>query len=113
VENDAQVETDIWRNHPAVKMWSGYSDMLALYHDECILEWIKRGFKNTMTLKHQNKDRIIHPWWFGNEDFHRAHRARLIEKDEIFYLSKFPNDKGFNNSKYFWPCNETKTFRII
>ena len=48
-----------------------------------------------------------------NENFHRAMRARLIEKDRNFYLPLFPEDDGFNNSKYFWPVMETKTFRII
>jgi len=101
-----------WRNHPAVKMWVGYTNSLKYYCNCCIDEWIKRGYKNTMLkydVDHQNED----PWWIGNENFHRAMRARLIEKDEEFYLSKFPGDKGFNKGKYFWPVMETKTFRII
>lgn len=110
---DGTIPNARWRNHPAVKMWVGCREMLALYHDECIFEWIRRGFKNNMELKFPNKAKIVPPWWFGDESFHRAHRARLIEKDETFYLPKFPNDKGFNCSKYFWPVNETKTFRII
>jgi hypothetical protein len=40
-------------------------------------------------------------------------RSRLIEKLPEFYEPKFPNDKGFNDGKYLWPVNETKTFRMI
>jgi hypothetical protein len=53
------------------------------------------------------------PWWLGNEDFHRAMRSRLIEKKPEYYLPLFPDDKGFNDGKYLWPVNETKTFKTI
>lgn len=113
-----------YKNHPAIKMWFGCEEALAMYHDYCLLEWKARGYNNTMSflyltyetsakLKINADYKPINPWWLGNEDFHRSHRARLIEKDEKFYLPKFPNDKNFNNGKYFWPVMETKTFRII
>lgn len=111
--------TNGWRNHPAVTMWIGYEDALKLYHDYCILEWISRGYKNNMELKilRTETDYLInsieYPWWLGDEPFHRAMRARLIEKDKAFYLPKFPNDEGFNDGKYFWPVNETNTFKMI
>jgi hypothetical protein len=53
------------------------------------------------------------PFWWGNKDFHRAMRSRLIEKNAEFYLPLFPDDQGFNGGKYFWPVMETKTFKII
>jgi len=102
-----------WKNHPAIKMWEGYLDALKFYFNCCVDEWIKRGFKNNMKKYKIDEKNIIYPWWFGNEDFHKAMRARLIEKDKEFYKSKFPEDENFNNGKYFWPVNETKTFRII
>jgi chromosome condensin MukBEF complex kleisin-like MukF subunit len=107
-----QQSTAGWQNHPAIKMWVGYTNSLKYYTNCCIDEWINKGYKNTMVkydVDHQNED----PWWIGDKNFHRAMRARLIEKNKEFYLPKFPNDEGFNNGKYFWPINETKTFRII
>ena len=116
-------QTKGWHNHPAVKMWKGYELALSMYHDLCILEWLSHGFNNTMAFKYYDisngsaigstKGIPEMPWWIGNEDFHRSHRSRLIEKDESFYLPLFPDDKLFNGGKYFWPVNETKTFKII
>jgi hypothetical protein len=74
-----------WQNHPAVKMWEGYTNALKEYANECIKEWISRGYKNTMQFYEINT-RISYPWWLGNENFHRAMRARLIAKNEIFYI---------------------------
>ena len=112
--NVIEGKTTSWANHPAVKMWVGYRDALCYYHDCCIIEWVSRGFKNTMLLREVTQPSVdMLPWWVGNEEFHRAMRARLIEKDEEFYLPKFPLDKGFNGGKYFWPVMETKSFRII
>lgn len=102
-----------WRNHSAVVMWRGYTGALALYHDECIKGWLRRGYNNSMPLLNPDPDTIEMPWWIGDEAMHRSHRARLIDKLESHYLSQFPDDKGFNNGKYWWPVNETKTFRII
>jgi len=102
-----------WTNHPALKMWAGYEDALKDYANICIVEWISRGFKNTMSLYYVPKS-YIEPWWLGNENFHRAMRSRLISKNEVFYLPIFGEiDKEFNDGKYFWPINETKTFKII
>ena len=101
-----------WKNHPCIKMWNGYMGALAEYHNIMIEEWIKRGYVNNMSyiLCQEPYD---YPWWLGDENFHRAMRSRLIEKDEKYYLPLFPNDKGFNDSKYLWPLNDSKSFKII
>ena len=101
-----------WQNHPAVKMWEGYTMALKEYANACIDEWISRGYKNNMQ-KYNLGMVVRYPWWLGDEAFHRAMRARLIEKNKDFYLPQFPEDEGFNGGKYFWPVNESKTFKII
>lgn len=102
-----------WSNHPAIKMWVGYEEALKEYANLCINEWTSRGYKNTMEFYNVGNS-VEYPWWLGNENFHRAMRSRLITKDESFYLPIFGEiDKNFNDGKYFWPVNETKTFRVI
>jgi hypothetical protein len=101
-----------WKNHPAVKMWAGYENALKEYTNAMIREWIDRGYKNNMLL-YSPENNIEYPWWFGNADFHRSHRSRLIQKNREFYLPLFPDDEGFNGGKYFWPDNDSGTFRVI
>lgn len=104
-----------WRNHPAVKMWVGYEMTLKAYYN-VFLDVCKAIHKiNTSYIRYEvpSFDVLEKPWWLGNEDFHRAMRSRLIEKDRNFYLPLFPNDEGYNDGKYWWPVMETRTFRII
>ena len=100
-----------WKNHPAVKMWVGYENALKAYTNAMIREWIDRGYNNSMVLYYA--DRIEYPWWFGDENFHRSHRSRLIQKNKEFYLPLFPSDDGYNGYKYFWPDNDSRKFRVI
>ena len=102
-----------WINHPAAKMWQGYERALMHYFNEFLHVCINKWRINTKLNPMPSYVMYEKPWWLGNEDFHRAMRARLIEKDRDFYLPLFPNDEGFNGGKYFWPVMETKTFRII
>jgi hypothetical protein len=125
---DALSKVITWSNHPAVKMWEGYIEALKHYYNiflsTCLtehkintkLEFISCKYSTpeaTILHVHQYWTKNEKPWWLGNEDFHRAMRSRLIEKDREFYLPLFPNDEGFNGGKYFWPVMETKTFRTI
>ena len=111
-------KTTAWKNHPAVKMWEGYVDALKYYFDCFLCISIKEhGIKTKYTAYYSQESfsviNLEFPWWLGNKDFHRAMRARLIEKDEAFYIQRFPKDKGYNRGLYWWPVMETKTFRII
>jgi len=93
-----QQESNGWKHHPIVKMWEGYENALALYHNLCIQQWIKRGYKNNMPLL-EVKD-IVYPSWLGNEKFHASHRSNLLRKDFTYY-SKF-GWKEENNLPYIW-----------
>jgi hypothetical protein len=124
-----------WKNHPAVKMWVGHTNELKHYYNiflnHCLevhkintQMWYKDchysyGIKSEI-LGNKFVDNGIpfygmnKPFWLGQEPFHRAMRSRLIEKDPEFYGPKFfDKDKGYNDSKYWWPVMEDQTFRII
>jgi hypothetical protein len=118
-----------WINHPAVKMWVGHLPALKHYYNIFLIISIEVHKINTKLQYQENHCSFMSsgkwvfnrlkgkgddiPWWINNEDFHRAMRARLIEKDRDFYLPLFPDDEGFNGGKYLWPDMETKTFKII
>ena len=88
-----------WRNHPVTKMWKGYENALKQYLNECIDEWIHRGYNNNM--KHEVIDgSITYPHWLGNDLFHSSHRANLLRKDKEYY-SKFCWNEN-SESPYCW-----------
>jgi hypothetical protein len=91
-----------WANHPAVQMWYGYNQALGLYMNTMILEWIKRGYKNTMWFAEVSRPRM--PPWIGSEQFHSSHRSNLLRKDFSYY-SQF-NWPEPANLAYVWPGKE-------
>lgn len=94
-----QAKSNAWANHPAVRMWRGYEGALGCYHNICIMEWIRRGYKNTMPLL-DLKD-ILFPPWFGDKSFHDSHKSNLLRKDYDYY-SQYQWDVP-NNLEYVWP----------
>lgn len=89
-----------WRHHPAVKMWRGYEDALALYMNAMIREWVRRGYNNTMALADVPAHPAMPPW-LGDPAFHASHRANLLRKDPDFY-----RQYGWTDSPdlpYIWP----------
>jgi len=91
-----------WRHHPAVRMWTGYEPALAAYGLVCCDEWVRRGYKDSLApffLATMGDAPLVLPPWFGNADFHQAHRSNLKRKDPVHY-------KGFTESStlpYVWP----------
>lgn len=99
--------SDGWRNHPAVKMWRNNIDALCAYGRAMCREWISRGYKDSMLNRFTPFDQTfigemyILPKWFGNEDFHSAHRAALLKKHPEHY--KQFGWKEEPKIDYFWP----------
>lgn len=101
--NAIQDPTKGWAKHPAAKMWEGYIEALYCYRNACILEWIRRGYKNSMeygVVTHPKKS----PPWLGDKAFHDSHKSNLLRKDPKYY-GKFdwnvPDDLP-----YIWPTNQ-------
>jgi len=89
-----------WAKHPAATMWQGYEAALAMYHNEAILAWVSRGYRNTMPLI--DIEAWIAPPWLGDPLFHASHRSNLIRKDPAYYRDQLgwtePDDM-----EYVWP----------
>lgn len=96
-----------WGNHPAVKMWGGHEYSLWEYHVEIVLEWLRRGYKDTclekmedlMLLTRPSLD--IEPPWLGDPAFHTAHQSNLIRKKPEHYGPLFPDVS--DDLPYVWP----------
>lgn len=90
-----------WINHPTTKMWKGHSEALALYFNECLKEWKKRGHNHKYKEIDLDKSVTVKiPVWFGKEDFHVAHRSNLLRKMPEHY-GKF-GWKEPDNLPYVW-----------
>lgn len=89
-----------WMNHPAVNMWRGYEDALKMYTNCVIVEWIRRGYQNTMQL-YEISSPIVLPWWLGDERVHSSHKSNLLRKYPEYY-SQFDWEVSAE-LPYFWP----------
>lgn len=89
-----------WSKHPAVKMWAGYEDALMVYSNYMIIEWVSRGYKNTMPIN-DVYGFYRDPFWLGDEDFHASHRSNLLRKAPDYY-GQF-GWKESNDLPYVWP----------
>ncbi len=93
-----------WQSHPATKMWRGYNECLALYHDRCLEEWRNRGHKHKhsyMILTIQVTANLLEPRWLGNPQFHLSHKSNLIRKYPEYYRPKWPDVP--DDIEYVWP----------
>lgn len=101
--------TSSWRNHPAVRMWTGYETALAVYAIVVCREWIRRGFNDTLcpqfmgsyTTLRNTIERNVYPPWVGDEQFHASHRSNLLRKDFRHY-SRFGWQEPID-MPYYWP----------
>ena len=94
-----------WKNHPATKMWQGYTDALLKYGIAICQEWQNRGYQDTLLSKFlaavRSGDNISYPPWLGMPELHASHRGNLLRKFPDHY-SKF----GWTDSPdlpYVWP----------
>jgi len=90
-----------WTNHPATKMWRGYEACLRNYLRSSILEWIRRGYNNTMDIPDFDPEAVTPPW-LGDDRVHSSHRANLKRKDPTHY-AQYTEDPTM---PYFWPTEE-------
>jgi hypothetical protein len=89
-----------WVNHPAVKMWRGHETALSAYMNAMIDEWEGRGFKNRMFRVSVPGCPDL-PRWFGDTDFHAAHRSNLLRKNPGYYRQFWPEER--DDLPYVWP----------
>ena len=95
-------------------MWEGHEDMLKKYVNTMILEWIDRGYNNTMQLYDFDWNAPM-PEWMGNDKIHKSHRLNLLRKDFQYYSQHWPEEameyvNQINSYPYYWPVGDK--FRV-
>lgn len=98
-----------WRNHPAVKMWKGYTDALKYYYNTIVKEWIERGYENNMAF-YKIPKKIKIPWFVKNKSLNLTHQASLLRKYPAYYKKIFkpPPPPKYMIYTYIWPSDLTK-----
>lgn len=104
--NPHGIATDTpWYSHPAVKMWRGYEQALAVYGFFICAEWKLRGFNDSLIGFFEKRmgdvDSVVAPPWLGDEDFHLSHQSNLVRKLPEHYRKLFPSVP--DNLEYVWP----------
>jgi hypothetical protein len=95
-----------WVNHPAVRMWRGYEGSLSVYGLTVCVEWVQRGYKDSLIPFFAESLEEFHgmyedPPWLGNRAFHRSHKSNLLRKDHEWYGHYFRNVP--DDLPYVWP----------
>lgn len=92
-----------WVNHPAVRMWRGYSPALALYGQTICREWIRRGYRDSLLERFDaaSGTDVAMPPWIGDPDFHVSHQSNLVRKLPAHYRAYWPDVPG--DLPYIWP----------
>lgn len=93
-------ETKGWVNHPAAVMWRQYVPALHMYGRAMTLEWIRRGYNDTMLERFEVHGEFELPYWFGDGEFHRSHQSNLVRKLPEYYALTF--DGVPDDLPYVW-----------
>lgn len=101
-------------SHPAVKMWRDHPYTLARYAHSMVLEWTRRGYRDTLLpeiltcLSISNP--VGMPLWLSSttQSLHilNSHRSNLLAKDYNYY-KQFGWEVPLN-LPYFWPTHTIK-----
>lgn len=100
-----------WRSHPAVAMWRGAENWLALYAVDVCCEWRRRGFRDSLCEQFMSvRDSLIltrgfvnKPRWIGCAEFHESHQSNLMRKLPAWY-GRFGWGVG-DDLPYVWPAS--------
>lgn len=107
-----------WVNHPAVRAWREAPYGLLIHSQALMQERYRRGLKHG----HKSYDNMVAiinhagvarwgatlPSWWGREDIHSSHRARLLDKDPEWYgqfgWTETPRSEA---EGYVWPVERS------
>ncbi len=101
-----------WNHVPTFKAWKNYYEVFQYYHDVCVKEWVKRGFRTIAVLYEAPKpDKRDLPWFIGEEQYHASHRSNLLRLDPTY--AGIEGWREPSNLPYLWPNMNNYQFEEI
>ena len=104
-----------WKNHPATRMWRGFTPALVAYGLAVCAEWSRRGRADAVAqtlveftggtspeLERLRRSGALPPW-LGLEQLHVSHRSSLLRKLPEHYRRYFPDVP--DDLPYVWPAS--------
>jgi len=98
-----------WRQHPAVRMWHGYTEALVEYGVAICDEWIRRGYKDTCRARivaFSWGDEVVTPPWLTRR-MCLGYRSNLLRKMPEHYRQFWPTLR--DDLPYYWPTRKGAT----
>ena len=111
-----------WANHPAVRMWRGFTPGLVAYGLATVHEWRRRGHADSTAAQivefapeQQTQQELAAlgqlPSWLGDERLHLSHRSALVRKDPERYRPLFGDID--DSLEYWWPAGSDAAPRAV
>nr|WP_231126682.1 MSMEG_6728 family protein [Motilibacter aurantiacus] len=103
-----------WKNHPATRMWRGFTPALVAYGLATCDVWERRGRAEATRAsllaftggREPQWEQLLEqgqlPPWLGEEAFHLSHRSALLRKEPEYYRDRFPGTP--DDLDYLWPA---------
>jgi hypothetical protein len=96
-----------WKNHPAVLSWQYNVEGLQLYAYYALEYVFDQGIKVNKTfeyiMNYPINPQAKLPIWWGDEEIHRSHRCRLLQKDYEFYsMYGWQQEQNWEEQRYLW-----------
>jgi hypothetical protein len=86
---EKQIVKPGWKNHPCISLWKDYPDVLKLYFNCIVEEWIERKYQNNLELEFVDETCLQIPPFLENEEFINSHRRNMMRKNKEFYAKIF------------------------
>jgi hypothetical protein len=108
-----------WKRHPAVRMWTGYTEALVCYGLVVCAAWTALDRPDTcapslvgefgapVRAQEALGEAGELPPWLGRADLHLSHRSSLVRKDPDWYRPRFGDVPG--DLPYVWPASDRET----
>lgn len=106
-QNGGVYKKDRYKNHPAVRMWRPYLNALKYYYNTMLNICLEVDKVNTL-LQYYEVISYERPWFLDYPPLIYSHRARLYQKDPVYYNNLLTFPQEYLSIGYIWTSRYDK-----